>query len=241
METFETPASSTFVLVPGAWLGGWCWREVATNLRSLGHTVISATLTGLGERAHLLGPEVGLSTHVADIVGLLHYRDLKRVVLVGHSYGGTVITAVADKAASRIRCLVYLDASVPQDGQANNDVLGPERAAQIRQLADANGYGWRVPAPSTFASTLEDPMRSWVEQRLTPHPLRSLEEPVRLASQAATELPRAFLRSSIESPLYTRLLERGRAAGWHCADIAGGHYPMLTHPQAVAAALTTIP
>ena len=96
-----------------------------------------------------------------------------------------------------------------------------------------------TPASSTVALALSDPMRAWVEVRLTPHPLRSLEEPARLTSQAAAEHPRAFLRSSIESPLYTGLLER--AAGWHCGDIGGGHYPMLTAPQAVAAALAAIP
>lgn len=117
---------STFLFVPGAWLGGWCWRDVAAPLRAAGHSVIAATLSGLGERAHLLSPQVGLRTHVDDIVGFLHYRDLNGVILVGHSYGGTVITAVAEQAADRIRQLVYLDASVPRDGESNDDVIGPK-------------------------------------------------------------------------------------------------------------------
>ncbi len=233
--------SLTFVLVPGAWLGGWCWRDVGTRLHAGGHTAIGATLTGLGERAHLLSPEIGLRTHVSDIVSLLHYRDLHGVVLVGHSYGGTVITAVAEQAADRIGCLVYLDGSVPRDGESNNDVIGEELAQQIRTTATADGDGWCVPPISAAGWGLPDAVRAWVEPRLTPHPLRSLEEPVNLRSEAAAALPRGFLRSSTRSAVYGRMLERGREAGWYCRDLVGGHYPMLTEPEAVAAALAELP
>src|SRR6266849_9062347 len=101
---------STFLLVPGAWLGGWCWRYVAADLQAAGHTVVPATLTGLGERAHLLSPAISLEMHVADIVNLFDDRDLREVLLVGHSYGGTVTTAVAERVPDRIGRLVYLDA-----------------------------------------------------------------------------------------------------------------------------------
>ena len=123
---------STFLFVPGAWLGGWCWRDVAGVLEARGHRTICATLTGLGERAHLVSREIGLEMHVADVLGLLHYQDLSDVVLVGHSYGGTVVTAAAEQAPHRLRRLVYLDASVPQDGQTNNDVVGPLIAGELR-------------------------------------------------------------------------------------------------------------
>jgi pimeloyl-ACP methyl ester carboxylesterase len=136
---------ATFLFVAGAWLGGWCWRDVAAALRADGHTVSCATLTGLGERAHLVNREVGLGLHVADVLCLLQHEDLSDVVLVGHSYGGTVITAVAEQASHRIRRLVYLDASVPLDDQTNNDVIGPEIAGALRSAADS-GDGWLVPA-----------------------------------------------------------------------------------------------
>jgi pimeloyl-ACP methyl ester carboxylesterase len=229
-----------FVLVPGAWLGGWCWRDVATDLQARGHRVICTTLTGLGERAHLVSPEVGLDTHVCDLVGVLHFRDLSGVTLVGHSYGGTVITAVAERVPDRIGRIVYLDASVPQDGESNNDVLGPEFAAQIRSTAKA-GKEWLVPPMSVAGWGLPDGMRRYVEARLTPHPLRSLDEPVRLRSRAAAMLPRAFMRSSTQSALYGRLMERGRQQGWYCRDLTGGHYPMLTQPQTVASSLAELP
>src|SRR6266480_552113 len=119
------PAMSTFLLVPGAWLGGWCWRYVAADLRAAGHTVIPATLTGLGERAHLLSRKIDLDTHISDLVSLFEYEDLHHVILVGHSYGGVVITGVAEQVPARIQRLVYLDASVPRDGESNDTVIGP--------------------------------------------------------------------------------------------------------------------
>jgi pimeloyl-ACP methyl ester carboxylesterase len=230
---------AVFLLVPGAWLGGWCWRDVASRLQANGHTVVAATLTGLGERAHLLDPRVGLHTHVHDIINLLQYRDLTDVVLVGHSYGGTVITAVAEQAADRIGRLAYVDASVPRDGESNNDVVGLEMARQLRASAEEKGEGWRVPPAPYVVDRMPARLRPWVEQRLTPHPLRSFEEPVELRSKVAAALPRAFIRTT-HSALYDRLLGRAREAGWHCCDLSGGHYAMLTEPQAIAAALTEL-
>jgi len=232
---------SVFVLIPGAWLGGWCWRDVADPLRRLGHCVVAVTLTGLGERAHLLSREIGLDTHVGDLVGLLHYRDLKDVVLVGHSYGGTVITAVAERIPERIARLVYLDASVPRDGQSNNDVIGLEMATRLRASADAAGDGWRVPPASYVVESLPDTIKTWAGARLTPHPLRCFDDKVTLRSQAAAALPRAFIRTSPRSDLYAGLIARAREAAWYCRELEGGHYAMLTQPQAVAAALSELP
>jgi pimeloyl-ACP methyl ester carboxylesterase len=232
---------ATFVLVPGAWLGGWCWRDVAADLRVAGHTVTGATLTGLGERSHLLNPEIGLRTHVADIVSLLRYRDLNEVILVGHSYGGTVITAVAEQMAERISRLVYLDASVPLDGESNNDVIGPEMAARLRASAMSNGEGWLVPPAAYVVERLPAAIQPWAEQRLTPHPLRSFDDKVHLRSAEAAAVPRAFVRTSPQSAVYERLISRARAAGWYCRDLHGGHYAILTEPHAVAAALAELP
>jgi pimeloyl-ACP methyl ester carboxylesterase len=152
---------AVFLLVPGAWLGGWCWDDVASHLQADGHTVISATLSGIGERAHLCGPTVGLDTHVADIVGLLRDNGLSDVILVGHSYGGTVITVVAEQVPDRIRCLVYLDGSVPRDGESNNDVVGPRIAERLRSAARTDGEGWLVPADPGVADGLPDDRRAW--------------------------------------------------------------------------------
>ena len=204
---------STFLLVPGAWLGGWCWRYVAADLRGAGHTVIPATLTGLGERSHLLSPEIDLETHVSDIVGLFHYRDLHGVTLLGHSYGGAVITAVAERVPEHIDRLVYLDASVPRDGESNDDVIGPTMAAQLRASAESGGDGWRVPpAPYVIGRLSDHPLRPWVETRLKPHPLRPFGEPVRLRSPEATALPRAFIQTT-QSALYNGLRAHSQRSG----------------------------
>src|SRR5262249_41090352 len=156
---------------PGAWLGGWCWRDVARRLDEAGLASIAVTLPGLGERAHELTPDVGLECHVSDVVSLLRGQDLRSVMLVGHSYGGTLITAVAEQVPERVSGLIYLDASIPLDGQSNNDVLGAEWAERIRAAARERGDGWRVPPPSLADWALPDAITSW--RKLTPHPLRS--------------------------------------------------------------------
>lgn len=232
---------STYLLVPGAWLGGWCWKYVALDLRAAGHEVIPATLTGLGERAHLLSPEIDLDCHISDIVGIFEYRDLHDVILVGHSYGGTVITGVAERVPDRIRRLVYLDASVPSDGESNDDVIGPTMAAQLRSSAVSEGDGWKVPpAPYVVGRLSEHPLRDWVAPRLRPHPLRPFAEPVRLNSPEAAALLRAFFQTT-QSDLYRGLIARAREGGWYTREIGGGHYAMITEPAAVAGALNEIP
>lgn len=232
---------ATFLLVPGAWLGGWCWKQVALDLRAAGHVVIPATLTGLGERSHLLTREINLSVHIADIVGIFKYQDLQDVILVGHSYGGTVITGVAERVPDRIRRLVYLDASVPRDGESNDTVIGPVMSAQLRESAVAEGEGWKVPpAPYVVGQLSGHPLREWVAARLTSHPLRPFAEPLRLSSAEAAALPRAFIHTT-QSDLYRGLIARARQAGWHCQEIGGGHYSMITEPKAVAAALNAGP
>jgi len=146
---------------------------------------------------------------------------------------------VAERATSRLSGLIYLDASVPRDGESNNDVLGPKMATRLRCLAETNGEGWRVPPSPVEGWGIPDVLRPWVERRLTPHPLRSLEDPVHL-TQTATRLPSVFLRSSTQSTLYGGLMARVRDAGWTCRDLCGGHYPMLTEPCALAKALADL-
>jgi pimeloyl-ACP methyl ester carboxylesterase len=232
---------STFLFVPGAWLGGWCWRDVAGDLRAAGHTVITPTLTGFGERAHLLSRDVGLQTHVADIASMLRYCDLSRVILVGHSHGGTVITAYAEHVPDLLCGLDYLNASVPREGKSNNDVIGPKMTADLRSAAEGAGEGWRVPPAAYVVAHLAETIRHRVEARLTPHPLRAFEEKVQLRSNEAAALPRAFIRTSLQSALYEVPIDRARAAGWYCRDLKGGHYAMLTEPHAVASALIGLP
>ena len=138
---------AAYVLVPGAWLGGWAWRDVATRLRAKGHDVFPITLTGLGERVHLARPEVDLETHIADVVNTIQWNDLDDVILVGHSYAGIVITGVADRIRDRVDQLVYVDSAPLADGMAMIDLYPPDALAALRQTVDESGEGWLYPFP----------------------------------------------------------------------------------------------
>lgn len=232
--------SITFVLVHGAWHGGWCWQKLPPLLRAAGHETFAPTLSGLGERAHLLNPQVGLATHVDDIVALLDDEDLPNVILVGHSYGSMVIAGVAERAASRLAHLVYLDAFVPQDGQSLLDTL-PDKGAAVRERAEKIGDGWLVPAGAdTFGVTAEADVQ-WLTARLTPHPLKSFTEPVRLTNPAARALPRTYiLCRQGEASIFDAHAERAQRAGWHCHELRIGHDAMITAPEELANLLLTI-
>jgi len=136
---------ATFLVAHGAWSAGWAWKKMRPLLQERGHVLHTPTYTGLGERAHLASRDVTLQTHIADVLGTLEFEDLRDVVLVGHSYGGMVATGVADRARVRLRCIVYLDAFVPRDGQSLLDLLPAEMRERMREAARTSGEGWRVP------------------------------------------------------------------------------------------------
>jgi pimeloyl-ACP methyl ester carboxylesterase len=163
---------ATFVLIHGAWHGGWCWKKLTPLLRAAGHEVYTPTLTGLADRAHLLSPQIGLNTHIADISALLEYEDLHNVILVGHSDGGMVITGVAEVAAQRLAHLVFLDAFVPQDGQSLFDTI-PDRGAAMKTIAPRRRHP-RSRRHRHFGlhRTVVSNKIVWRHQTLTLHPLR---------------------------------------------------------------------
>ena len=132
---------ANFVLVHGAWHGGWCWVRVAHQLRLYGHRVVTPTLTGLGKRAHLLNRAINLDTHISDVIATIEAEELHDVVLCGHSYGGCVITGVADRATERLSAVVYLDAFIPEDGQSQRDLIPSDRRAGMTKLAEEKGKG----------------------------------------------------------------------------------------------------
>ena len=227
---------ATIVLVHGAWHGGWCWRRVAVRLRAAGHEVFTPTMTGLGERAHLLSPEVGLDTHITDIVSVIEVEELEDVVLAGHSYGGLVITGVADRVSERLKALVYVDAYVPKDGEGMLDLSLPARRDTILALAREQGDGWRVPPTLAEVFGVRDPAdRAWVDRRCTDHPLKALTEPISLAGAGDRVGDRTFVWAAGYSPSgFTNYADRFRAdPAWRFHELPCGHEIMIDMPDAL--------
>lgn len=235
---------ATYVLVHGGGHGGWCYQRVARILRARGHEVHAPTLTGLGERSHLLDATVDLHRHIEDVVAVLHYEDLRDVILVGHSYGGMVVTGAADRAAERVGKLVYLDAATPVNGQSPYDVAGPVIGA-VRPMGETRDGMELVllPAPDAgllYGVTDADDL-AWMAQRLTPHPWICFEQPLELTDEAALwAIPQYHIVCT--STLATRdpeLMAAARAEGrlW---DIDTGHDLMLTEPERTAEALDAV-
>jgi pimeloyl-ACP methyl ester carboxylesterase len=236
---------ATFVLVHGAWHGGWCWKKVTPLLRAAGHEVYTPTLTGLGERVHLASPNVDLTTHIQDVVNVLEYEDLQEVVLVGHSYGGMVITGVAGRAANRLAHLVYLDAFVPADDQALVDLNGARERLQTRVLAE--GDGWRLPSLRPVPwdvfvredyGVIDDADVTWMAGRLCPQPFMTFTEPVRSAQAAAAVLARTYILCTGDSQggAFSWMADeaRQRNSGWRYREVATRHDAMVTKPRELA-------
>lgn len=234
---------ATIVLVHGGGHGGWCFKPLARLLRNKGHDVYAPTLTGLGERAHLSRAGVDLDCHVNDIVALLHYEDLRNVVLVGHSYGGMVITGAADRASDRVGHLVYLDAMAPKDGQSLVDVAGPFMAAARSDSRIVDGVEMCLfPSAETlpFYGVVDPRTLDWMRTRLTPHPWRCFEQPLQLTNEMVLQ---SIPQSHISSTLFLSLRDAdGLREKWdgRLWDIDTGHDMMITEPNKVAELLDRV-
>jgi len=233
----------SYVLVHGGGHGGWCYQRVARIMRAKGEEVYTPTLTGLGEREHLLSPAVDLDTHVTDIVKVLEFEDLSNVILVGHSYGGMVITGVADRVPERIGNLVYLDAAYPQNGESLVDHAGPMMLAARAAARTVNGIELVLfpgTDPMNFYGVKDPDQIAWMKPKLTPHPWKCFEQKLVLANEAAMRrIPQSFIVCSFhmndESRAMLKALGNGRF--W---EMDTGHDLMITEPQAVADALLTL-
>jgi pimeloyl-ACP methyl ester carboxylesterase len=219
------------VLVHGAWGGSWMWSRLAALLRAGDHEVFAPSMTGIGERAHLASASVDLSTHVNDVLGTIEYERLSDFVLVGHSYGGMVVTAVADRVAERVRSLVYLDAFVPKDGQSLLDLARPEMRAKILAL-----QGWQVPPPPPQGMTDKDEV-AWIEGRRNPQPAGTFKEKVSLRGNYKGR--RVYVFCSGYSP--TTFAPFGAATkadkAWQYHELPTHHYPQISMPRETAAIL----
>ena len=236
-----------FVLVPGAWLGGWAWRDVAAHLRSRGHDVYPITLTGLGERVHLARPEIDLETHITDVVNTVEWNDLDDIILAGHSYAGIVVTGVADRIPDRIEQLVYVDSAPFADGMAMVDLYPPDALAALRQTVDQAGDGWRWPFPG-FEKLAEDASVAGLGEReqaaiaakAVPQPWATYTQPLHLQhADAGDAVP--YRRVAIACDDMRGLVAAGvpqiaalAAPPWLYLELETGHWPMFSAPVALA-------
>ncbi|HEX3837709.1 MAG TPA: alpha/beta fold hydrolase [Steroidobacteraceae bacterium] len=223
---------ATFVLVHGAWHGSWCWKRVRSALQKLGHEVFTPTLTGVGERSHLLAPGVDLQTHTMDVLNLIEWEQLTDLVLCGHSYGGMVVTGVADRIPERIRALVYLDAFVPEHNQALVQ-FAPIAADQL-----IDGWQCKPISAETFGVNLAD--RAWVDRQCTVQPVACFRQPAQLTGGVAQIERIAYAFASgwagDQSPFYP-FYQQAQSRGWATRKIDCGHDAMLDQPEAVTALL----
>lgn len=226
---------TTFVLIHGAWHGGWCWRFVADRLRANGHRVFAPTLTGLGERCHLIEAVTSLDVSIADVENLLEAEELDDVVLVGHSFGGLVASGVADRKRDALRALVFLDSLLVEDGQSAMDVLPANVVEERLAAVAASGQSLGMPVGGLGGTGIPDdhPLASWVLRRLTPHPLATYRTPLKLRFPLGNGLPSTYVHCM--NPSYDTLApvrERIRALpGWKWETLDTGHDAMVLDPD----------
>ncbi|MFD1143649.1 alpha/beta fold hydrolase [Larkinella insperata] len=219
----QTRSSRTFLLVHGAWSGGWDYARVDSILKTNGDRVYRPTLTGLGERVHLSNANITLSTYISDIVNVIRFEDLHNIILVGHSYGGMVIAGVAEQVPDRIHQLVYLDAMVPNDGESAQAVCGDLWntliAPNIKDGFVLYPFGSTKPAPPTDV----------------PQPLRTYTEPLKINNPLVKQIPTAFIvmtKNGKSDPATNKMgVDRARARNWAIYSFEGGHYSMREQPQ----------
>ena len=222
-----------FLLIHGAWHGGWVWNEISEILRYQRYSVSTPTLTGLGEKKHLLSSKITIETFIEDIVNHIVFENLNNIILVGHSFAGSVISGVADRLKDRIQKLIYFDAMILIDGQKPFDITPKEIVEQRIELAKKFGNNISIPAPSADAFGVFDIKKSLLlEEKLTPHPLSAFQSKLILKNEVGNGIPLSYIFCT--KPVYKSLessREVVRKMKWPIFELNAGHDAMLTHPK----------
>lgn len=229
----QTAAPKTFVLVHGAWHGGWCWRQVSDALVKKGHRVFTPTLTGLGERSHLLNKSINLTTHVTDIVNVVQFEDLSNIVLVGHSYGGIIISGVAEQIADRISSIVFLDAFLPEDGETLLQKSSPAFVAAINTAMEKGESGIKPPPAAAFGVADKD--QAWVNGKTTAQPVGTYAEPAVFKGGRDKIARKLYVRAKgYKSATFDANLAKVKESGkWKVLELDIGHDVMVIDPAQV--------
>jgi pimeloyl-ACP methyl ester carboxylesterase len=220
-----------FVLVHGAWHGGWCWRRVSDMLQEKGHKVLAPTLTGLGERSHLMSKDIVLDTHIADIVNVIQWEDLADICLVAHSYGGWPVSGAIEQVLDRISSVIYLDAFVPEDGQRGFDFASEfSRKAMMEAMAKAAAASG-PPKAEIFQVNEKD--RAWVDSKLTPQPLGVALHPIKLTGAREKVAKKIYIRApAYPQPAFDKYYAAKKAdPSWRTYEVDGGHDVMIDRPK----------
>ena len=222
---------SVYILVHGAWGGSWCWKSICRALQAQSHEVFTPSLSGVGERSHLLSRHIDLDTHIADVMNLIRWEELSDVVLCGHSYGGCVVTGVADRMPDRIRALVYVDAFVPENGQSLHDTLPAEQKHAQVEGARKTGDGWKVPPIPAEVFNVNAGDRVWVDRQRTPQSLATFQQPLQLTG-ATDRIKNVtyILATGWEHSPFLQFYEKAKAKGWKTLTMACGHDVLMDKP-----------
>jgi pimeloyl-ACP methyl ester carboxylesterase len=233
-------ASHTFLLVHGAWHGGWCWRRVADLLQAKGHTVFTPTLTGLGERSHLMRPGINVSTHVTDIVNVVKWEGLSGIVLCGHSYGGMVVSGVAEQMADKIASIVLLDAFLPQDGDAMAELTSQVVRDGLKNAIDKGEIAMPPRPAAMFLVNEKD--QAWVDSKCGPQPIATMTEKMKLTGARERIPKKTYIRAAAyPNPGFDAALARVKAdRSWQVYEVPCGHDVMIDMPERLAEILLKV-
>ena len=231
------PSTNNFVLVHGAWHGGWCWRRVIAILRSAGHAVFAPTLTGFGERVHLTRPDLTIEDFATDIVNVITAEELSDIILVGHSFGGNTVSAVADRLPVRLRHLIYVDTVLLRDGESGFSQLDPTIVAQRIELAEKSSGGITIPPPSPEAFGVTDPADAeWLRRQLTPLPLNCYRAPIQLKHPLGNGVSKTYIACT--NPIYEPAVPTHEwvkiQTDWRYLELSTGHDAIVTDPRGLA-------
>jgi pimeloyl-ACP methyl ester carboxylesterase len=230
----QSSSPKTFVLVHGAWHGGWCWRQVSDALAKQGHRVFSPTLTGLGERSHLISKDVNLTTHITDVANVFKYENLSDVVLVGHSYGGIIISGVAEQIPDKISSIVFLDAFLPEDGETLLAKSSPGFVKAINTAIETGQVGIKPPPAAAFG--VQESARAWVDSKTTAQPVGTYTERAVFKGGRNKIAKKTYVRANgYKSTTFDGNLAKVKAAGdWKIHELDIGHDLMVVDPERVA-------
>ena len=226
-----TSTRRTFVLVHGAWHGGWCWRRVADLLEAKGHKVFAPTLTGLGERSHLMNAGINLDTHIMDVVNVIKWEDLDDVVLAGHSYGGWPVSGAIEQIGDRVSSVIYLDAFIPENGQRSLDTASDFARKGAMEAMAKGEVSRKGPPASTFHVNEKD--QAWVDSKLTPQPIGLMLQPIKLTGALERVARKTYIRApQYPQPSFDKYYQAKKAdPSWRTYELPCGHDVMVDMPD----------